>query len=51
MKDFGIIAKPLSDLFKKGQLFVWISITEQAFQALKIALTSSRFLQNFCGGN
>lgn len=57
VKDFGIIAKPLTDLLKKGQLFVWTSITEQAFSNSQDSSYicpspgSTRFLQNFCGGN
>lgn len=31
VKDFGLIAKPLTDLLKKGVLFTWTSITEYAF--------------------
>jgi hypothetical protein len=39
-----MLAKPLIDLLKKGQQFVWTSLTEQAFQALKAALTSAPVL-------
>jgi hypothetical protein len=38
VKSFGIIAKPLTELLTKGNLFVWTSAVEQAFQALKTAL-------------
>lgn len=44
VKDFGIIAKPLTDLIKRGHLFLWTSITEQAFHTLKTALTSAPVL-------
>lgn len=44
IKYFGIMSKPLSDLLRKGQIFVWTSTTEQAFQALKYALTSAPVL-------
>ncbi|CAN6225874.1 unnamed protein product [Urochloa humidicola] len=44
VKHFGEIAKPLTDLLKKGQLFTWTSATEQSFQALKEALTSAPVL-------
>ena len=39
-----MLAKPLIDLLKKGQQFVWTSLTEQAFQPLKAALTSAPVL-------
>ena len=38
VQHFGSIAKPLTELLKKGTLFVWTTTTEQAFQALKMAL-------------
>lgn len=44
VRNFGMISKPLTNLLKKGQLFVWTPITEQAFQALKQALLSSPVL-------
>lgn len=44
VQNFGNLAKPTTDLLKKGQLFVWTSATEQAFQALKLALTSAPVL-------
>lgn len=44
VKDFGLIAKPLTDLLMKGVLFTWTSITESAFQLLKQALISAPVL-------
>jgi hypothetical protein len=42
--QFGLICKPLTNLLKKGNLFVWTSETEAAFQALKKALISALVL-------
>jgi len=39
-----MLAKPLTELLKKGQLFVWTATTEQAFQTLKQALTTAPVL-------
>jgi hypothetical protein len=44
VKNFGIIAKPLTELLKKDKLFVWTSLHESAFQALKSAFSSSPVL-------
>jgi hypothetical protein len=44
VSQFGLIAKPLTNLLKKGNLFVWTSETEKAFQTLKKALISSPVL-------
>jgi hypothetical protein len=38
MKGFGAICKPLTNLLKKGTLFVWTSEHESSFQALKSAM-------------
>jgi hypothetical protein len=35
VSQFGLISKPLTNLLKKGTLFIWTSETEAAFQALK----------------
>lgn len=43
MRNFGIIAKPLTELLKKDVLFIWTSVHESSFQALKSALCSSTF--------
>lgn len=42
--QFGLISKPLSDLLRKGTLFVWTAATEAFFQALKQALKSAPVL-------
>lgn len=39
-----MISRPLTDLLKKGALFVWTEVQEQSFLALKIALTSAPVL-------
>jgi hypothetical protein len=42
--NFGILSRPLTNLLKKGQVFVWHSEHEQAFLALKEALISAPVL-------
>ena len=44
IKHFGLIAKPLNDLLRKDSLFFWTSIHDNAFSALKAALTSAPVL-------
>lgn len=44
MHNFGVIARPLFNLLKKGTPFVWSSITERAFQLLKEQLISAPVL-------
>ena len=44
MKHFGVISRPLTDLLKKGALFLWSTVHDAAFQALKQALSSSPVL-------
>lgn len=41
---YAIIARPLSDLLKKGALFVWTPAHDEAFSALKQALVSAPVL-------
>lgn len=40
VRNYGIICKPLTNLLRKGQLFVWTSVHE-AFVTLKYALISA----------
>lgn len=42
--NFGIIAKPLTELLKKGVLFHWVAPQAQSFHALKDALISAPVL-------
>jgi transposase InsO family protein len=39
VKNFGVIARPLNDLLKKGVLFIWTQVHEEAFLTLKQGLT------------
>jgi hypothetical protein len=41
IKNFGIIRQPLTQLLKKGILFVWTSIHDRAFETLKNAPITS----------
>jgi hypothetical protein len=44
VKHYGIIAKPLTNLLRKGELFVWTPATKTAFQTLKTSLISAPML-------
>ena len=44
MQDFFSIASPLTKLTLKGVRFVWCDECEQAFQLLKVRLTSAPIL-------
>lgn len=44
VSQFGVISKPLTNLLKKGTLFIWTSETEAAFQALNKALIFAHVL-------
>lgn len=44
VRHFGLLARPLTDLLKKGTVFIWTAVHEQAFQALKQALTTAPVL-------
>ena len=41
VRHFNIIAKPLADLLKKDQLFIWTSTHESTFSMLKQALCTA----------
>ena len=44
VRHFGIIAKPLTELLKKGAVYVWTSEHQVAFQTLRQALSSAPVL-------
>ena len=44
VRHFGIISKPLTELLKKGALFIWTNHHDLAFQTLKSALCSAPVL-------
>ena len=44
MKDFSLLAMPMTKLTPKGTKFVWTKSYEQAFQQLKAQLTSTPIL-------
>jgi len=44
VRHFGIISRPLTDLLKKQAVFVWTTVKEEAFLALKQALISAPVL-------
>lgn len=44
VRHFGIIAKPLTELLKKGVPFHWTDLQSKSFEALKQALTSAPVL-------
>src|ERR1044072_543714 len=46
VKDFSRIAKPLNDLMKKDTPYQWTENQQQAFDRLKVALTSAPILSN-----
>jgi hypothetical protein len=41
VQNYALIARPLTDLLKKGTLYVWSSVHASAFDALKEALVSA----------
>jgi len=44
VRNFGIIARPLTELLRKNTIFRWTSSHDQSFQALKQALVSAPVL-------
>jgi hypothetical protein len=44
VKNFGIIAKPLTELLKKHTLFMWTDTQGHAFDTLKTTLVSAPVL-------
>lgn len=44
VRHFRIIARPLTNLLNKDTLFIWTSVHDSAFQALKMALSSGPVL-------
>ena len=44
VRHFSIIAKPLTDLLKKDQLFIWTSTHESTFSVLKQDLYTTPIL-------
>jgi hypothetical protein len=44
VRGFGVISKPLTELLKKNVLFVWTSVHDKSFAALKKALCTAPVL-------
>lgn len=44
VRNFGLIAKPLTELLRKNTIFHWTSVHEDSFQALKQTLVSAPVL-------
>lgn len=44
VRNYGVICKPLTNLLRKGVLFQWTSVTQEAFVALKTALIEAPVL-------
>lgn len=44
IKQYGVIAKPLTDMTRKGQ-FIWNPIADAAFERLKEAMVSAPVLK------
>jgi hypothetical protein len=44
VRHFAVIARPLTDLLKKGSLFIWTSVHSSAISALKNALVQALVL-------
>lgn len=44
IKSYGVISKPLTELLRKGTVFVWNPMAEEAFSTLKKSLISAPVL-------
>lgn len=44
IKSYGIISKPLTELLRKGVVYVWNPLAQEAFKTLKQALTTAPVL-------
>jgi hypothetical protein len=44
VRYYGVLSKPLTNLLRKGQSYIWTATTEQAFQSLKQALMTTPVL-------
>lgn len=44
VRNYALLARPLTDLLKKGTPFVWTTVDQGAFEALKSALVSAPVL-------
>ena len=44
VRHFGILSKSLTDILKKGAIFVWSIVHQEAFEALKHAITLAPIL-------
>jgi hypothetical protein len=44
IKFFGVLCRPLTNLLKKHEQFIWSPIAEEAFNAVKRALIQARVL-------
>jgi hypothetical protein len=44
VRHFGILCKPLTDLLRKGTMFIWTQDHQASFDALKASLTSAPVL-------
>jgi hypothetical protein len=44
VKKFGVIARPLTDLLKKGVIFVWTQVHITTFETLKHSLVTAPML-------
>ena len=44
VRNYALIARPLTDLLKKGTIYVWSSVHASAFEAQKAALIAAPVL-------